>query len=155
MGRKRIAWKAGDNFLVPLEDGTFGQGQVLGYELHALDSAVCAFSSRRFETSPDSLVPITEPNLIAVLFVTRDLLDRGYWKILSNGPIVVQGQRFLDLEGLRRKGFVGAKCYGSRIVADFLSAYHRLLPWNAYFDPNYLDELLVSPDRKPADVLLK
>jgi hypothetical protein len=155
MGRKKTAWKTGDNFLVPLEDGTYGQGQVLGYELHALDSPICAFSSQRFETMPESLGPIPATGLIAVLFVTRDLLDRGGWKIVNNGSILIPWQRFLDVEGLRRKGFVGAKIYGSRIIANFLSAYHRLLPWNGYFDPNYFDELLISPDRKPVNVLLK
>jgi hypothetical protein len=154
MGRKRIVWKAGDNFVVPLADDTLAQGQVLGYELHALDSAICAFSSRRFQTVPPALGPIAESTLIAVLFVTRDLLDRGRWPIVDNAS-VPSWQRFLNVEGLRRKGFVGAKIYGSGIVADFLSAYHRLLPWNAYFDPNYLDELLLSPDLKPANLLLK
>ena len=40
-------------------------------------------------------------------------------------------------------------------MADFLSAYHKLLPWNHYHDPEYFDKLLISPDRKPLEVLLK
>jgi hypothetical protein len=154
MARKKIAWKTGDNFLVPLADNTYAQGQVFGYELRALDSAICGFSSQRFEAIPPSLGPIAEPSLIAALFVTRDLLDRGIWHIVDNSP-VLRWQKFLDVEGLRPKGFVGAKIYGSGNVADFLGAYHRLLPWNNYFDPNYLDELLLSPDRKPTDLLFK
>jgi hypothetical protein len=154
MGKRRIKWLPGDNFLVPLEDGTYGRGQVLSYELHALNSALCAFSSIRHENVPAHLDTISEDNLIAILFVTRDLLDSGRWHVVNNGPIILW-EKFVDIRRMRDKGFVGVAIEGSRIVANFLSAYHKLVPWNVYFDPEYFDKLLISPDRKPANLLLK
>jgi len=154
MAKKKIKWQAGDNFLVPLEDGSYSQGQVLTYEVQALNSAVCAFSGVRFESAPDHLDAIPEKDLIAVLFVTRDLLDSGRWHIVSNGP-TAPWQKFLDIGELKSKGFIGVTIHGSGIVANFLSAFHKLLPWNCYRDPAYFDKLLISPDRRPADVVLK
>lgn len=154
MGRKKVKWQAGDHFLVPLKDGSFGQGQVLCYEAQAMNSAVCAFSCLRLEKIPAHLDAIPEKSLIAVHFVTRDLLDSGRWQIINNGP-VIPWEKYLDIQGLRSKGFIGAKIYGSANPESLLNAYHKLVLWNDYFDPEYLDKMLISPDRKPAGVLLK
>ncbi len=153
-GKKKKQWVAGDNFLVPLEDGTYGQGQVLSYEEHAMNSAICAVSSVRFSEIPTRLEIIPEERLLAVLFVTRDLLDSGRWHIVNNGPII-SWEKYIEIHAMRNKGYIGVAIEGSRIVANFLSAYHKLVPWNKYYDPEYFDKLLISRDRKPADVLLK
>jgi hypothetical protein len=154
MGRKKVKWQAGDYFLVPLEDESYSQGQILSYEAHAMNSVVCAFSSLRFESVPTQLDAIPEKSLIAVQFTTRDLLDSGRWRIVNNGP-VLSWEKYLDIQGLRRKGFIGAVIHGSGIIEKFLNAYHKLVIWNDYYDPEYLDKMLISPDRKPAGVLLK
>ena len=61
----------------------------------------------------------------------------------------------LPFEHTRARGWVGAKVYGSGIVARFLAAYHRLAPWDDWADPAYLDRLLIAPEKKPADVIRK
>jgi hypothetical protein len=155
MGRRKVKWQSGDNFVVPLGDGTYGQGQVLCYELHALDSALCAFSSHRFGEVPVHLDSIAERNLIAHSFVTRDFLDSGHWRIVDNGPILIPWEELVDIRRLRKKGFIEVTIHGSGIAVDFLKAYHQLIPWNSYFDPEYFDKMLISRDRKPAHVLLK
>jgi hypothetical protein len=154
MGKRKIKWESGDNFLVPLEDGSYGQGQVLSYEAQAMNSAICAFFSIRYESMPTNLEPISENNLIAVLFVTRDLLDSGRWHIVDNGP-TISWEKFIDIQSRRNNGFIGTKIQGSSNTRTFLSAYHKLVPWNCYFDPEYFDKLLISPDRKPTDLLSK
>jgi hypothetical protein len=55
----------------------------------------------------------------------------------------------------RSRGWVGAKVIGSANVADFLAAYHCLVPWDDWKDPSYLDHLLIGPEKKPTNVLLK
>jgi hypothetical protein len=154
MGKRKVKWVAGDNFLVPLNDRSYGHGQVMSYEGRALNSAACAFSSLRFESVVDDLEPVTDENVIAVMFVTRDQLDSGGWRVVNNRPIL-HWEDTLDMRGLRSRGFVGAIIHGTAIVGNFLSAYHGLLPWNHYLDPEYFDKVLISPDRRPASVILK
>ena len=149
-GKEKDRMEPGDNFLAPLNDGTCSQGQVPSYEPQAMNSAVCAFSSLRH----GGLDPIPDESLIAILFVTRDLLDSGRWHTVNNGPMIPWEDR-IDIGARRKEDFIGTKIQGSFNAATFLNAYHKLLPWNAYFDPEYLDKLLISRDRKPADVLLK
>lgn len=36
-----------------------------------------------------------------------------------------------------------------------MNAYYSLVPWNSFHDPNYLDSLLISIDKKPNKVVLK
>lgn len=154
MGKRKIKWQSGDNFLVPLKDGSFGQGQVLSYEAQAMNSVICAFSSKHFVDLQEQIDGISEADLIAVQFVTRDLLDNGRWKVVNNRPII-QWEKLIDIQAMRSKGFIGVSIQGSLIMANFLNAYHKLIPWNHYYDPDYFDKLLISPDHKPAGLLLK
>jgi len=154
MSKKKREWGPGDIFVVPLEDGSYGLGQVISYEEAAMGSAVCAFFSDRRRDIPSHIESPSEEVLIAVLFVTRDLLDSNRWRVISNGPLLPWG-KYLDLKELRRRGFIGVTIVGSFNVTTLMNAYHKLVPWNDFYDPNYLDGLLVSSDRKPANVLLK
>jgi hypothetical protein len=154
MGKKKQKWESGDNFLVPLEDGTYGRGQVIAYEPSAMGSALCAFYSERYEAMPLHLEAASEERLIAIQFVTRDLLDNGRWRVLNNGPLI-PWEKYIDLADMRRKRFIGTTIRGSFLAASLLNAYHRLIPWNDFHDPEYLDKMLASRDRKPPDVLLK
>lgn len=153
-GKKKKTWGPGDNFLVPLEDDTYGQGQVLSYEEDAMNSVICAFSSIRFEKLPTHLDVIPEESLVAIIFVTRDQLDYGGWPIVNRGPII-SWEKYIDIRQMRSRGFIGTKIIGTFNAETLLNAYHGLVFWDDFHDPEYLDKLLISPDRKPADVLLK
>lgn len=75
----------GGFFYIQLSDGTFTIGQVVGKEVDALNSAICALFSLRFKSVPKDFDKfLTDDDLIAVLFVTRDLLDSGTWQIFSS-----------------------------------------------------------------------
>jgi hypothetical protein len=52
-------------------------------------------------------------------------------------------------ERLRAQGFVGAKVRGSAVVEEFVNAFYGLMPWDDWYVPDYLDDFLVSPDKKP------
>ncbi len=151
---RKQAWKAGDYFTIPLADGAFSLGQVIGIEPQALNSAICAFFAKKAEQfSTEMTREIGRNDTVSVLFVTRDLLDSGDWRVFSNGQEIDPTQYF-PLIDMRRKGFVGTKVIGSGIVIKLMNAYYGLHPWNAFYKPDYLDELLVSPDRKPRTVVL-
>jgi hypothetical protein len=153
MAKKKQKWQAGDNFLVPLDDGTFGQGQVVVAAENAMNSAVCVFSSAHYKEKPSSLNAPNVTDAIAVIFVTRDLLDSGRWEVLTNEPNDWSAD-YIGFDRLKRGGFVGVKIIGSANAEHLLNAFRCLRSWNDFFDPNYLDNLLLSPKRKPSTVRL-
>jgi hypothetical protein len=154
MIKREQTWKIGDFFSIKLLDGSFSLGQIIGIEPQALNSVICAFYSIRFLSPTEFNGTVADADLVAVLFVTRDLLDTGHWKILVSGAFP-NASKYLPLSTLRNNGFVGAKIVGSGIVVKLMSAYFGLSPWDAFYRPDFLDSLLVSPDRKPSSVVLK
>lgn len=153
--KKKQKWNIGDLFTVPLKDHSFSIGRVVGFESEALNSAICAFYAYRVDAVPDNEIILSDDELISVLFVTRDLLDSGDWKIFSSSPNFFDLDKYIHLNYLRENGFIGVKSIGSGLVIELMEAYYKLSPWNDYFDPNYLDSLLLSPDKKPKDIILK
>lgn len=151
---KRQKWQAGDKFLVPLKDGTFAQGQVVTAAMEAMNSALCVFSLARYNEKPLFLHAPKLEDSIAVLFVTRAWLDSGRRQVVGNEPNVWCAD-YINFDKLEEKGFVGAKIIGSAIVGNLLNAFHCLEPWNDFHDPRFLDGLLLSPNLKPASVLLR
>jgi hypothetical protein len=151
----RHSIRPGDVFLVPLTDGTRGLGQVLMVTKEALDSCICAlFSTRTANTAVCDQSFLDGAEVISVIFVTSELLKQGHWVVTSNCSVVVNADRYLPLRELEARKFVGAKVIGSGIVQKFLSAFHGLHPWDAWHDPNYLDKLLVSVDKRPENPVL-
>ena len=153
-GGKKQTWDVGDCFTLTLCDGSFSVGQVIGYEPEAMNSAICAFYAQRF---PNRNVAhcngLTDDLLVAVLFVTRDLIDSGDWAV-GGHEAPIDAYRYFDLIDLKANGFVGLKIIGSGIVIDLMNAYFGLQPWDDFHNRSYLDGLLVSPDRRPANVVL-
>ncbi len=155
MARMKQKWTIGDVFMVRLKDDSVAVGQVVGREPEVLNSVTCAFFDYRATQIADVKVfqPASE-HVIAVLFCTRDLLDSGDWKVVCSCDVTVPRER-LPYEHLRLSGWVGARVTGSGIVISFLNAYHALEPWDDWKDPNYLDSLLISPQKKPKHLVLK
>lgn len=145
-------WEPGDLFAIPLSDGRYLPGQVLAVEPEVLNSVSCALFAE--PTSELDGVTARASAPVAVLFVTRDLLDKGTWPVIGRAPLIVARECF-PFEQLRDAGFVGARVVGSRNVAEFANALCGLVPWDDWADPHYLDTLLVSPDRKPKGVIYK
>jgi hypothetical protein len=147
-------WEVGDVFLVPTSDGQFVIGQIIGREAQVLNSVTVAFFDQRVP-SPQEPTELDWRRIFSVVFATREQLDRGSWKVVSRRSVTVPKDLF-PYEGLRTSGFVGAKVIGSGILNEFVDAYYGLVPWDNWKDPNYLDGLLVAPDKKPIDrIVLK
>jgi hypothetical protein len=157
MGKKQLqAWGLGDVFLVQTKDGMNVVGQIVAQERQALNSVTCAFFDIRVrdEREVKALSVLPTDRVFSILFVSRDLLDRGVWRVVGRLPVAIP-QDQLPYEHLRAKGWVGATVTGSGIVSKFLNAYYALAPWDDWKDPAYLDRLLVSPDKKPVRLILK
>jgi len=153
--RRRQPWSVGDVFAMPIMDGRFALGQVVGREPRALNSVTVALFDRVVSDAGEAeTVTLTAAEAFSVLLTSPDLLDSGTWSVATNHPIAVL-RGMLPYEELRDTGFVGAKIYGSAIVAEFVNAYFGLIPWDDWKDPNYLDGLLLSSEKKPAKVRLK
>lgn len=155
MGRRKVKWKVGDIVGIPRLDGVFAVAQVVDITPQALNSVVLAIFDEAISdvTSPQN-ISMAHDNLIAVLFATREQLDSGTWKVLGTGPVTVP-EALIPSKGLSSRGFVGAKIYGSAIVDNFVNAYHALSPWDMCFRPDYFDDMLISPIRKPERLMYK
>jgi hypothetical protein len=149
-------WETGDVFLIENDDGMYSVAQVIGREPDVLNSVSCAFFDIRVSNVAEASLIRELPNnrLISVLFVTRDLLDLGGWRVVGRLPVVVP-KSYFPYEKSRSTGFVGAKVIGTKNVNEFINAYHGLKPWDDWKDPHYLDKLLLSPDKKPSNVRYK
>lgn len=155
--RKRVVWNVGDIFIVPQKDGKYSVGQVIGREREALNSVTCAFYGIRLDEKPTGRVDLELPTrkVIAIHFVTPESLNFGMWIVVGHAE-PANTEMFDDILGqLKRDGFVGATVTGSGIIREFLDAFFGLAPWDDWADPNYLDTLLISPDKKPKHLLYK
>jgi hypothetical protein len=155
MARRNQRWDVGDVFVVPLSDGAHGVGQIVGREAEVLNSvSVALFDTPVHEPEGAADLHLAKESVFAVLFATRDLLDRGRWKVVARRPVEIP-REWLPFERLRATGWIGAKVIGSGIVEEFLHAYFGLVPWDDWADPKYLDSLLLTPAKKPPTRVLK
>ena len=153
MAKKKQKWRIGDIFLVSLEDGTFSVGQVVAQDKEVLNSVFCVFSMVRVKGS-EAEISIDIDNVVSALFTTPDLLNSGDWLVVRNEePIPVD--KFFDIKKLKSEGFLGAKVIGSGVVIKLMDACFGLYPWDDFYEPDYLDKLLLSPSKKPAKVIYK
>jgi hypothetical protein len=93
--------------------------------------------------------------ILSLIATWKNSLGNGAWPILCVAPPVVAKDEFPN-EKFASVGYIGAKHYDEGLVADFLSAYAGLIPWNAQFrDEAYLDSLLAPGRvRPPSSCLL-
>lgn len=152
---KRRKWKVGDLFKVPLVDGTASLGHIIAQEHQMMNSVTCAFYDIKV---PDACPLGESPSpqeqaLISCIFTTHDLLSKGVWPIIGYMSPQLP-RKYLPCEECRKRGWVGAKMYGSGIVREFLNAFYHLAPWDDWADPHYLDQLLIDPRKRPTDVIL-
>lgn len=92
--------------------------------------------------------------MIAVHFITPELLKKGIWKVIGHADTRTGIER-IELEQLRARGFVGAKIVGSGIIQKLLEAYHGLRAWDGFHDPEYLDKLLLPSVKRPPGTILE
>jgi hypothetical protein len=158
---KRQRWSEGAIFFIPQSDGLHAVGQVVQRTRQALNSAIVALYDLRRKSGETATVFDLKPEqLIAIQFTTPDLLNNGTWPVVGEGPVanlsvMSKLSPIRDLPELEKSGFIGATITGSGIIRKFLDAFYGLRAWDDWADPNYLDTLLLSPEKKPKVLLLK
>jgi len=156
MKTRAKTWDIENIFAIPLKDGTYTLGQVVGREKEVLNSITCAFYKTRFndlELKDISIIPNIS-DLLSVQFVSPDLLKSRKWVVLGKEKVNIPKAHF-PYEETRKNGWVGAKVIGSGIMVHFLNAYYGLEPWDMMYKPDYFDKLLINNELKPSDLLYK
>ena len=144
----------GDYFAVPLANGEYGLGQIL--DMHEFVPGVaCILFDKKF--LPDTPIYIDEKNIISAIYVVEGLLKR-YFPIIQTNDISIKDNKLLYkyfplTDQYHQGNTTGMVTSQTGIVEMFLNAYFGLTPWDECYDPNYYDNLLVSPDKKPSNLI--
>lgn len=140
---KAKPWRVGDLFALPLGDGTFGFGQVLG------DWPSCSLVELRAPSPAATPEAVLAARRLAILHVQRRSLDDGRWIVVGHASPAVDpfsgpcGHPY-QVGGISWDG-----------LEELAGAWWGLTPWNRYDREDYLDEyLLAGVGRSPRAVLL-
>ena len=151
--RKKIIWNCGDVFAVPLKNGKYAIGQTLIQNMKNT-VGIALYDETVDSTDNIDLESVCKiENLISLVDVTIEQLTYGVWKILGSKKINIPESDFPNAK-FRKTKWVGSKMYDAALSEYFLNAYYALQPWDDWFNPNFLDELLVDKSKKPANLIL-
>lgn len=157
MARKKQKWQVGDYFGVPTENGNFAIGQIMGDYHYMAMGLACIMSSKTIDLNSEH-INFEEKDIISAIFVIDGALTRGEWPILAHG---IADKKLLkkylpQTDSIEKGDAIGFSVYTSGILDEFVKAYFGLIPWNDWHDPEFLDkEILISPDKKPDNVVYK
>ncbi|MBY6286469.1 hypothetical protein K6121_08890 [Neisseria subflava] len=159
MARKKQKWQVGDYFGIPVEDDfLLAVGQILGkYDWIGVACLITKMkiSSKNLPLYED--IKIDKNDIIAAIFITEESLDKGFWPIIQQGIVNknILKQYFPNIDLIEQGNIIGINTEDSAIIDDFIKAYFSLAPWDDWHDPEYLDKLLISPDKKPENLIYK
>lgn len=151
MKKKKAKSVDGDIFQVPLLNGKVCYGQLLDYQMPNIIRV--AFFEGPYD--PETVISVDEiirQKVFSKIATDKYFLIDGEWPIVGNAPVLMNIEDFPN-EEFRDDDWVGAVHYTATLVESFLNAYYGLQPWDDYFDPNFLDEFLVNPNDKPANLI--
>ena len=145
--RKRIKWELGDVFGAELPNGEFALLQAIDFNM--MNILYVAITDKKIKNASDALPTLESPDIISLIAVVKhDLEFQDGFLRLGTQKSIAQKSEFKN-ERFKDNGYIGAKMYDAGLARDFLAAYHKLAPWDKWYDPNYLDEFLISPEKKP------
>lgn len=153
MPKKKSPWGKGTVFLVPLQNGKCGVGQVITNEVMGSPTVAVFPVCLPCDCELSAVPALQEESCIALLTVFGRSLDRGIWRTLGQREVAMLSSRGVNWE-TRGSQWVGAEVFTSNIVEALLNAYHALEPWDDFADPEFLDKLLLPPHKRPAGVKL-
>jgi hypothetical protein len=153
MKKKKQNWQNGDIFLIPLTNNSYGVGQVLDLMMpNVLRVALFKNLIEKIDSSTE--IKLNYENLISLVACTREQIDYHVWIVVGNASISITKKNYPN-EEYRKSNYVGAKFYDAALVESFLNAFHCLILWDDWFNPNYLDKFLIDITLKPKNILLK
>ena len=154
MKRKKTIWNPNDVFAIPLLNGNYVIGHILDQRMVNIVRVALYNENIKDLNNIDLTVLINDENLISLIEVTREQLDYGVWKILGNKTTTIPINRYAN-EAFRSNKWINSIVHDAALAEDFINSYYGFLPWDDWYDPNYLDEYLISPDKKPSNLLYK
>lgn len=133
-------WKIGDVFSIPLLDGSFSFGQIVG--IYLTKSPILAL----FEIKQDQ-INITSNNLIEARVISiwnsdDEFIANHKYKILFNAEQITNPENVKD----KSKS-------GGTNMHDLANAYFGLEPYNVLYKENYYDDYLQPNIKRPKNVL--
>lgn len=146
---KRIKWSYGDIFGLPLNDGSFGIVQLID---NMMTNVVYIAVFKVKIASINEPFDLKKDDIISLVATWKNSIGNGNFHKIRNETLHAKKEEFRN-EQFKGNGYIGAKHYDEEIIVDFLNAYHKLAPWDDWFDTNYLDEFLISPNVKPENLI--
>lgn len=150
-------WHERDYFLVPLENGENGIGQVLKKENEWYTIKVILFDVKVKDEKAalSAIKKVTEENIFTATTIDRGYIDEKRWKVIkksNNLKLHYDEDKYEKL--IKDNDFDGYRT--PAIIARFCNAYYGLDSWDIPYQPkDYLDKLLISPDKKPKGVVYR
>lgn len=154
MGMAQSQWRKGTVFLIPLQDGTCGVGQIITDEV--MGSPTVAIYSVRFPCSAnehDMTALVRDQCIALITLLGLQALKKGKWRPVGVREIALNSSQSENWK-FRGANWVGSKLYSDTVVDALLNAFHGLEPWDDFADPEYLDKLLLPPATRPQGVKL-
>jgi hypothetical protein len=136
---------------VPLEDGSYGFAQAV--DAMMTNVIYVALFAHRVSAEPDNAPDLVGRDAISLSATWRQHLNGGTWKALDVRQISCPKSAFPN-ERFAATGYVGAKHHDAGMLAEFLAAYHGLMPWNVMVDENYFDKLLAPGVIRPSTAVV-
>lgn len=151
--RKRVVWNSGDIFSVRLKNNKYATGQVLGQRM--VNAVRIALFNETLNDNEDvrHLELCDNSKLISLVEVTKEQLDFGVWKVIGNTQINIPISKYPN-EQYRSNNWIGSVIYDAALAEDFLNAFYALIPWDDWYDPNFLNEFLTDISKKPKNLIL-
>jgi hypothetical protein len=144
MAKRKVIPNLGDIFLVPLKDGSSGVGQIV-HLTESMNLALCTFYSyRNAPGSVDASWLLEKSEVIAIQFVPHVVIRIREWPIVGNRVPANLDLVTVDVEALRRAGYVGLKFINPNAAEALLNAYHGLEPWEIGTDVDFLRRMLLK-----------
>jgi hypothetical protein len=152
--KKKQLWQPSDIFVIPLLDSKYAVGQILDQRIpNTLRIALFNEVLDTLETYDINHLGKFS-HLIALLEVGEDQIRRKNWKIIGNKTSLIPRSIFPN-EEYRSKNWVGSVTIDATVVDEFMNAFYALVPWDDWYDPEYLDGLLYDKNKKPLNLIYK
>lgn len=152
--RTKTDWNLGDIFGIKLNNQKYAIGHVLDQRLpNTIRIALYDEIIESIEGN-DLQILCKDADLISLIEVTKEQIDFGVWKVIGNKVSNIPIQKFAN-EQYRHFDWVGSEVYDAAIAEDFMNSFYALLPWDDWYKPDLLDELLIDISKKPTHLIYK
>lgn len=146
----------GDIFIITLKDEKLVLGQVIQYDTRGLPCySIGLFDDMASSVEEAQSITLDFGKCFSLLLATPECLQgKGQWKIIGTQKLVIP-KKYLPYEKLRKAKKPGSRLHDKSAIEEFANAYYALLPWDNYYKPDYLDDLLLTPEKKPTNLIYK